>query len=95
MCGSCASAGSPGVHVPDRAVALLRLAEDRPPTPDATLTPESRSEVGITVRVPPDLRKEFKLCVLQNGETMQGLIERWITKYVYMHNPPMKDGDKP
>lgn len=37
---------------------------------------------GIHVRIQPDLKIRFKMAVAKNGDTVTGLILKWITEYV-------------
>ena len=50
-------------------------------------------EAKITIRLEPKLKKEFRLTVLKEGESMQGLVEQWITKYVQIKKENGANGD--
>lgn len=46
---------------------------------------------GIHVRIQPDLMIRFKMAVAKNGDTITGLVIKWVTEYI---NKSEKENDK-
>ena len=39
-------------------------------------------KVSLTLKVDPELKKQFKAAAAANGEQMSGLVEAWVREYI-------------
>jgi antitoxin component of RelBE/YafQ-DinJ toxin-antitoxin module len=40
------------------------------------------NKVSLTLKVDPELKKQFKAAAAANGEQMSGLVETWVRAYI-------------
>ena len=39
-------------------------------------------KVSLTLKVDPELKRQFKAAAAGNGEQMSGLVEQWVREYI-------------